>query len=596
MDGQLKQIFAAYRSIVPYLPGNARRYIRTYSVVTSALALLDVAALMLLAVSLTAMVQSAPIRLPFIGTIPPSGYVWILLIVCGLILIKSVLAVLLQWRATRRMSVFELEIGDRLFDAYIRAPWTERLKRNTSHLVRLADVGIGNVTSGFLNPFMSMPALVTTAVCVVVVIAFVQPVTAVVTVVYLGLVALLLYVVLSQRTIKAGVINRDYSLRVASLITDMVGALKEITLRGKSSEVAAVVHRNRVLTSRARANISFLSGVPRFVLDVSLVGGFILVGGSAYIFGGMAGAISAVALFGVAGFRLVPSITGFQSLINQMTANIPHVNAVIRDINDAERYLAHAEQVGHDPIVGTPRALVFDDVSFVYPGSDTPAVRGLSGTVVLGSSLGIVGSSGAGKSTLIDLLLGLLEPTDGEIRLDDQSLADVLGAWRGRVGYVPQDVALFDGTVAQNVALTWDAEIDEEKVRDALRRAHVLDVVETRVGGIHGHIGDRGMKLSGGQRQRLGIARALYADPLVLVLDEATSSLDTATEAGVSAAIRELHDEVTVISVAHRLSTIRDNDEVWFMRDGRIAGRGTFDSVIGEHPEFAEQARLAGLA
>lgn len=593
----MNRIFRTFGRVMPYLPPTARSYIWTYIVLSSSLAALDVAALMLLAVSLGSMIQNQPVPLPIIGPVPPEDYLWIIVAVAGLIIVKSLLSISLQWMSTRRMAVFELEIGDRLFDAYIRAPWIERLKRNTSQLVRMADVGIANVTAGFLLPFMGLPSLLVTAVAVMVVIFFVQPVTAIVTVLYLGLIAVLLYFVLSARTVQAGRVNRDYSFRVAGLMSDMVGALKEITLRNKTREVAQFVHDNRTVTARARANISFLSSVPKFVLDSALVGGFLLVGGAALVFGGgdMTAAISAVALFAVAGMRLVPSLTGFQSLVNTMTANIPQVTAVIADIKLAEGYLQRAETLGHEPIIGSPRELVLEDVAFEYPGAGEPALRGVSGVIPLGSTLGVVGSSGAGKSTLIDVLLGLLTPTSGDIRLGDQSLRDVMQAWRGRVGYVPQDVALFDGTVAQNVALSWGVEIDRERVREALRRAHLLDVIEKRLGGIDGTVGDRGMKLSGGQRQRLGLARALYSDPLVLVLDEATSALDTRTEADVMASIRDLHGEVTVICVAHRLSTIRDNDAVWFMRDGRIEARGTFDAVIDAEPEFAQQARLAGL-
>lgn len=593
----MNRIFRTFGRVMPYLPPTARSYIWTYIVLSSSLAALDVAALMLLAVSLGSMIQNQPVPLPIIGPVPPEDYLWIIVAVAGLIIVKSLLSISLQWMSTRRMAVFELEIGDRLFDAYIRAPWIERLKRNTSQLVRMADVGIANVTAGFLLPFMGLPSLLVTAVAVMVVIFFVQPVTAIVTVLYLGLIAVLLYFVLSARTVQAGRVNRDYSFRVAGLMSDMVGALKEITLRNKTREVAQFVHDNRRVTARARANISFLSSVPKFVLDSALVGGFLLVGGAALVFGGgdMTAAISAVALFAVAGMRLVPSLTGFQSLVNTMTANIPQVTAVIADIKLAEGYLQRAETLGHEPIIGSPRELVLEDVAFEYPGAGEPALRGVSGVIPLGSTLGVVGSSGAGKSTLIDVLLGLLTPTSGDIRLGDQSLRDVMQAWRGRVGYVPQDVALFDGTVAQNVALSWGVEIDRERVREALRRAHLLDVIEKRLGGIDGTVGDRGMKLSGGQRQRLGLARALYSDPLVLVLDEATSALDTRTEADVMASIRDLHGEVTVICVAHRLSTIRDNDAVWFMRDGRIEARGTFDAVIDAEPEFAQQARLAGL-
>lgn len=181
------------------------------------------------------------------------------------------------------------------------------------------------------------------------------------------------------------------------------------------------------------------------------------------------------------------------------------------------------------------------------------------------------------------------------MRIGEQDLADVLADWRSRVGYVPQDVSLFNGTIAQNVALSWDSEIDEERVRDCLRRAQLLEIIDSR-GGLQTMAGERGFAFSGGQRQRLGIARALYTDPLVLVMDEATSALDTATEEAVTHALRELHGDVTVVTVAHRLSTIRHADQVCFMSGGTIAARGTFDEVVAAHPEFAHQANLAGLA
>ncbi|MET0843362.1 MAG: ATP-binding cassette domain-containing protein, partial [Mycetocola sp.] len=347
--------------------------------------------------------------------------------------------------------------------------------------------------------------------------------------------------------------------------------------------------------TRARANLSFLGAVPKFVLESALVGGFILVGGVAYFSGGMAGAFAAVALFAVAGFRLVPSLTGFQSVITQTHSNIPQVRAVMGDIHKAEGYLERGERIGHDPLQGEPRLLELRDVAFTYPGGDRPAVHGIDLTIPMGSTVGLVGSSGAGKSTLVDILLGLLVPSEGDILIDGVPLEGVLADWRSRVGYVPQDVALFDGTVAENVALSWTGDYDRTRVREALERAQLWEVVSSRAGGIDARVGERGMSLSGGQRQRLGIARALYSDPLILVLDEATSALDTKTESDVSIAIRELRGQVTIISVAHRLSTIRDNDQVVFMRDGRIVTNGTFAEVVRDVEDFSVQARLAGL-
>lgn len=594
----MKLVAKTLRELLPWLPEDARAYLWRYITISCLLAVLDIAAVMLLALSLAPMISGTSMHVPVIGTVGKDQFIWVFAAVAALILLKSILALAQQWFATRRFASFELEIGRYLFDSYIKAPWTYRLARNTAQIVRIADVGIANVTSGFLLPIIQLPALVVSFVMIVVILVVAQPLTALITVVYLGGIMALLYWVVAARSVQAGRVSRDYSMKVVALMTEMMQALKEITLRNKAGEVADVVAHNRSFSTRARANMNFLGSLPMFVLNAALVGGFVLVGGLGYVVGGMTSAIGSVALFAVAGFRLIPSLTGFQSVVTTTTANVPHVQGVIFDIKASRIHIESAERLGQDPIVGDPQMLRLENVLFHYPGhEDTPALHDIDLEIPIGSSLALVGSSGAGKSTLVDVLLGLLVPQEGTITLGDQNLVDVLAAWRSRVGYVPQDVALFDGTIAQNVALAWDEdEIDFDKVKQALARAQLWETVEARQGGMRGRIGERGLALSGGQRQRLGIARALYNDPLVLVLDEATSALDTKTESMVTAAIRGLKGEVTIVSVAHRLSTIRDSDMICFLQDGTIAARGSFGELVEAVPNFAEQAQLAGLA
>jgi len=302
-------------------------------------------------------------------------------------------------------------------------------------------------------------------------------------------------------------------------------------------------------------------------------------------------------MFGVAGFRLVPSLTRMQTVQSTVNSNAAYARQVVADITDSEALLARraAERPQHELTVEHPD-IVLHDVTFAYPGADVPALDRVSLRIPAGSHVAFVGASGAGKSTMVDILLGLLEPTSGHLEVGGERLELVLDSWRRRIGYVPQDVSLFDATVAENVALTWDvAKVDEAKVRTALARAQLLETIDAREGGIHARIGERGVALSGGQRQRLGIARGLYNDPRVLVMDEATSALDTATEAAVTRAIDDLHGDVTVITVAHRLATIRDSDIVFFLRDGRLVAQGSFEEVVAQVPDFAEQAALAGL-
>lgn len=591
-------IVQTLRRLLPFLPSSARVFLVVFATVSAVLALIDIAALMLLALALAGTVAGAGVSLPLVGSVSQEQIVLLILILALVVVAKSAANVWLQWIATRRFASYELAVGQELFNAYIRSTWTDRMSRNSAQIVQMSDTGIASVIAGFLLPVMTLPGMLVTAVGVVGIIVVSQPLTALVTVVYLGAIAMLQYFVLSGKTRQAARVARDSSLRVAALISGMVAALKEITLRDKADEVSEVVRQTRERTAQARANSSFLAAVPRFIFDSAIIGGFIVVGGAAYLTnkGDMGATISAVALFGIAGFRLVPSLTGFQSVVTRTITSSPYVDRVIADIQASKVFLADPETLGGRSLESAPRVLELRGVGFTFPGSETPAVRDVDLRIPMGSTVGVAGASGAGKSTLIDLLLGLLTPTVGDLSVDGEPMQDVLGSWRQHVGYVPQEVALFDGTIAQNIALSWSDDYDHDRVVDAARRAQLWSVIEARSDGLATRVGERGLSLSGGQRQRLGIARALYSDPLVLVLDEATSALDSKTESDVAEAIRDLRGDVTVIAVAHRLSTIRDSDQIVFMQEGTVAARGTFDEVVASNESFAAQAHLAGLA
>jgi ABC-type multidrug transport system fused ATPase/permease subunit len=591
----MKELLRVLRELMPLLPANARRFIIVFGIALSLLSLLEAGALGVFALTMTQILGGGDLNLPVIGTISQEASLWVLVSSAGLMIVKSFISIWMQWISTRKFAQFELEIGTHLFNSYIRSPWTERMKRSTAELVRLIDVGIANTISGVLIPAVTIPSQILSFVAVLGILVVAQPLTALITVIYLGLIAGVLYVWLMKKSYEAGRINRDSAMRMSTLVSEMISALKEITLRDKAQEVSDVVLVSRSRAAHSRSNIRFLGAVPKFVIEMALIGGFLLIGTVSFLIGGLENALAAVAIFGIAGFRMIPSITSVQSQLALTQSTLPYTSVVMEDIKRMESYSDREENIGHRSIGSEPRVLTLTGVGFTYPGASTPAVRDVHLDVPLGSSLGIVGQSGAGKSTLIDILLGLLTPSAGSMQLDGVPLDEVLADWRSRVGYVPQDVAIFDGSIAQNVALTWGEDYDSDKVREALRRAQLLDTVEARAGGINGRVGERGLALSGGQRQRLGIARALYVDPLILVLDEATSALDTSTEAAVAGAIRELHGEITVISVAHRLSTIRHSDQVCFMKDGSIVSRGTFDEVVTGNTDFAQQAMLAGL-
>lgn len=592
----MKQLWRALLDLLPLLPGRARQFLTIYIVCTAVLSLFDVAAMSLIALIISPVASGTPVKLPIIGALPDSATPLLLLIACAFILLKSVLAVIMHSFATRQFGHYEFEIGARMFRAYLGSSWEERSKRSTAEFTRIADTGISVAISGLVLSLLTVPGNVLTIVLTLGVLIFAQPVTALLSLFYLGTVAVIINQIVTKRTLRAADDNLEYSYRVARLLTEMVDAMKELTLRGRLEQIQEVVGRHRMGAVRARASLAFMSTLPRYSYEAALIGGFLLIGGTGYFLGGMTAAVVAVALFGAAGVRLIPALTGIQSSLISATASVPWVKDVVNDLHGAEANATDAlAGVDAENLPAAPTALELRNIEFRYPAGNESVLHGLDLDIPLGSSLGIVGPSGSGKSTLIDLLLGLRTPTSGEIFIDGIPLRDVIHEWRSRIGYVPQRVTLFDGSIGQNVALTWDEDYDREKVIAVLEKAQLTSLVATRTNGIDERIGERGVSLSGGQQQRLGIARALYSDPLVLVLDEATSSLDTKTEDAVVTAIKALRGEVTVIAVAHRISTIKEYDQICYLDQGRILGKGSFRQLEASLPQFGLQVKLAGL-
>lgn len=592
----MRSIWNTLRQLFEVMPRGARPFYVWYALLTSALAILDTAALALIVLAVTPLASGAPITLPLIGELPQQSTVWVVVIVCALFVLKGALAILLHWFATRRFAKYELEIGDRLFRSFAHSNWEDRAKLSTAEVTRIVDGSMANTNLGFILPLSQVPGNLLTFVAALSVLVIAQPVTALIALVYLSLISMLLLVVVTRRTRTAGLHNRRFGYRVARIMTEMVDALKEITLRDKLDEVGGVISQNRARATRARANLSFLGIIPKYAFEAALIGGFLLVGGAAFLISGPEAAVVSVGLFAASGFRMIPAMNAVQSGFNSASANEVYARDVVRFLKDAEGndLKTVVEIVDSNPLPSRPDRLDLSSVHFKYPGGTHEVLKGLDLSVPFGSRLAVVGPSGAGKSTLIDLLLGLSTPSSGSISIDEMPLQTVMKQWRHRVGYVPQRVALFDASIAQNVALTWTQDFDEDRVRWALERAQLTELLD-RPGGIHSPIGERGGAISGGQQQRLGIARALYSDPLVLVLDEATSALDTATENRVSGAMKALQGEVTFVTIAHRLATIRDYEQVCYLADGQILGKGTFDEVVSAVPDFAHQAKLAGL-
>jgi ATP-binding cassette subfamily C protein len=395
---------------------------------------------------------------------------------------------------------------------------------------------------------------------------------------------------------KAGKASSDSTKSVLELLS----MFRELFVSNRLAFQVSNLRKARLEQGEATAMVEWLAQLPRYVIDTALILGIVVVAVGQSGAPSISIAASSTALFLTAALRILPTIAPIQGSIN----SIKNMKGLTERVHNFSRFV-ESEIIDRNHYLNTLKnshssnnqfVIAVNNLSLSYLTTEKPAVTDINFQIKSGSTLAIIGASGSGKTTLADCLLGLLEPTSGKVEIDGTSPEIYRTINSGSVAYVSQDVALIDGSIRQNVAFALpDSEINDTKIYSALKRAHIDEFVRSLPQNLDTVVGERGTRLSGGQRQRIGIARALYSDPKILVLDEATSALDAETEAAITGMLKELHGQVTIISIAHRLSTVMHSDLVLFLRDGKLAGSGKFEDLIQQHPDLAHQAELLGI-
>ncbi|MDH3734028.1 MAG: ABC transporter ATP-binding protein/permease [Gemmatimonadota bacterium] len=490
-----------------------------------------------------------------------------------------------MWHLTYRFLMDAAQaLSVRLMRGYVRAPYERHFGRSTSELIRNTTIEAEKVFSSVVLPMMRLFTELLVTVGLITLLWVVQGGLVFLGIALLAAVSGLIGWRLKSRLKRISEARHEYDARRISWVQNSFGGLKEAKVTGTESFFLGGFEKSNQQVMTAYRELLMVQVLPPLAIEAIAVGVIVSLI-SVLLVTGTPGdqAFAGIALLTVAMLRLIPSANRMLSALNRLRFNGPSVRTVAAELEQVE-----AREPDPEAGLSLPRGVItVDSVSYRYPGADTDALVMASLSIEPGQVVALVGQSGAGKSTMVDILLGLLEPNLGTVSVGGVPIRGALEEWRCRIGFIPQAGYLADDSVRRNVAFGIpDTSIDDERVWRALGSAQVADLFRENPEGLDARLGESGVMLSGGQRQRLGIARALYRNPEILILDEATSAVDTETEREIASSIARLIGDRTLIVIAHRLATIRNCDRIFVFDGGRVVGGGTFDELSSESAVF----------
>lgn len=508
--------------------------------------------------------------------------------------LKSLSTVAFRWWLLGHTTKVEAEAGTELLRRYMSAPYWAHREREISVIHRNLASAVGQTFGQVVLGLISLLADALTLAAILVVLLIVSPLVTLFAVLLFGVLGWSIQRYLKKRHLQIGLAIAKSDLDAWTALMPGLNGFREARL--SSSAELFVDKFGTAKADRAHASrlASLVSEIPKYILEMGFVLGIASIALILFATGTKEFAIAILGVFAAAAVRLLPTMNRVVSTIGGIRAGQVGMRILAEEIERLDRDGYHSEsRTASTRFSGN---IVLDQVTYKFRDADVPVLRGVSTKIVRGETTAFVGSSGAGKSTLLDIILGLLKPTSGTVHSGGVNIFDDLPSWYSGLGVVPQDVFLLDDTLESNIAFGEDPKaIDQNRLRQALRLAQLEPLVEELPRGLSTRLGERGVRLSGGQRQRVGIARALYRKPSILVLDEATAALDNATERKISDTIESLSGTMTILLVAHRLSTVKNADKVVFMSDGRIEAEGSFAEVQRQNAEFAHLVALGKL-
>jgi ABC-type multidrug transport system fused ATPase/permease subunit len=527
-----------------------------------------------------------------IGIHTPEQFLFALGVLVFVVLVTSLaFKALTTYAQTRFALMREYSIGKRLVEGYLHQPYSWFLNRHSADLGKTILSEVSTVIHGGMLPLMTLMAqsMVTLALVILLIIA--DPLLALSIGVVLGLAYASIFAVMSGWLKRLGQARIEANKERFTAVSEAFGAAKEVKVGGLEQAYIQRFAKPAEIFAKGQATANVIAQLPRFALEAIAFGGMLLV--ILYLMaksGSFAAALPIIALYAFAGYRLMPALQQIYGAFTQLRFAGPALLALHQDLSTLQ---AADTRYGHLSPLPLTQAITLSQVSYRYPNAPHPALRGIDLTIPAHSAVGFVGATGSGKTSMVDVILGLLEPQEGSLNIDGQPItAANRRQWQHSIGYVPQHIYLADDSVAANIAFGANAkEIDQQAVERAAKIANLHEfVVNDLQQGYATTVGERGVRLSGGQRQRIGIARALYHNPQLLILDEATSALDNLTEQAVMEAVNSLGHDITIILIAHRLSTVRQCDQIYLLERGEVKAQGTFEELTQASERFRTMA------
>jgi len=520
-------------------------------------------------------------------------FIFALGILLFIILITSLtFKALTVYAQVRFVQMREYSIGKRLIQEYLQQPYSWFLNRNSADIGKTILSELQQIVGVGLRPMMDLIAKGTVIITLITLLIIVEPKLFLILGFSIGGAYGVIFYLVQNYVNRIGKIRLKSNQSRFTSVSEAFGAVKEVKVGGLEKIYIKLFSNSAKTYARTHTSLQVVAQLPRFILEAIAFGGIILL--ILYKMnqqGGFINALPVISLYVFAGYRLMPALQQAYASYTQLSFIGPSLDKLYEDLKNLEPFNENQDQ----GILSLNQAITFKNIYFNYPNTSRMTLKNINLIIPAKSTVAFVGATGSGKTTAIDIILGLLEVNKGSLEVDGKVITKQNSrSWQKSIGYVPQHIYLSDDTIAANIAFGVDANVINQKTIEKVAKIANLHefVVDELPKQYQTTVGERGVRLSGGQRQRIGIARALYHNPQVLILDEATSALDNQTEKVVMNSVHSQSKNITVILIAHRLSTVKNCDTIFLLDKGQLKGKGTFEELIKDNDQFRKSAKI----